>query len=51
VGGGIVAVIPGKMAIVGFSPRLNEAGHSIRSTEAINHITQQLDLNLFGSLQ
>ena len=51
VGGGIVAVVPGKMAIVGFSPRLNEAGNSIRATEAINHITQQLDLNLFGSLQ
>jgi glutaminase len=51
VGGGIVAVVPGKMAIVGFSPRLNEAGNSIRATEAINHIAQQLDLNLFGSLQ
>jgi len=51
VGGGIVAVVPGKMAIVGFSPRLNEAGNSVRATEAINHITQQLDLNLFGSLQ
>jgi glutaminase len=51
VGGGIVAVVPGKMAIVGFSPRLNEAGNSIRATEAINYIVQQLDLNLFGSLQ
>ena len=51
VGGGIVAVVPGKMAIVGFSPRLNKAGNSIRATEAINYIVQQLDLNLFGSLQ
>lgn len=51
VGGGIVAVVPGKMAIVGFSPRLNEAGNSVRATEAINHIAQQLDFNLFGSLQ
>ena len=49
VGGGIVAVVPGRMAIVGFSPRLNEAGNSIRATEAINYIVQQLDLNLFGS--
>ena len=30
VGGGIVAVVPGKMAIVGFSPRVNEAGNSVR---------------------
>ena len=51
VGGGIVAVVPGRMAIVGFSPRLNEAGNSIRATEAINYIVAQLDLNLFGSLQ
>ena len=51
VGGGIVAVVPGRMAIVGFSPRLNEAGNSIRATEAINYIVSQLDLNLFGSLQ
>jgi len=49
VGGGIFAVVPGRMAIVGFSPPLNEAGNSIRATEAINYIVQQLDLNLFGS--
>ena len=49
VGGGIVAVVPGKMAIVGFCPRLNEAGNSIRSTKAINDIIKALDLNLFGS--
>jgi glutaminase len=49
VGGGIVAVVPGKMAIVGFSPRLNEAGNSIRSTKAIEYITDQLGANLFGS--
>lgn len=49
VGGGIVAVVPGKMAIVGFCPRLNEAGNSIRSTRAIEDIISALDLNLFGS--
>jgi glutaminase len=49
VGGGIVAVVPRRMAIVGFSPRLNEAGNSIRATKAINYIVQQLDVNLFGS--
>jgi glutaminase len=51
VGGGIVAVVPGKMAIVGFSPRLNEAGNSIRATKAINYIDDQLNLNVFGSVR
>jgi glutaminase len=49
VGGGIVAVVPGRMAIVGFSPPVNEAGNSVRATEAINYIINQLDLNIFGS--
>ncbi|HVM97824.1 MAG TPA: glutaminase A [Candidatus Acidoferrales bacterium] len=49
VGGGIVAVVPGKMAIVGFSPRLNDAGNSIRATKAIEYIVDQLGVNLFGS--
>jgi len=49
VGGGIVAVVPGKMAIVGFSPRVNEAGNSVRSMRAIEYITDQLGVNLFGS--
>ena len=49
VGDGIVAVVPGQMAIVGFSPPVNEAGNSIRSTKAIDYIISQLDLNIFGS--
>ena len=49
VGGGIVAVVPGKMAIVGFSPPVNEAGNSVRATKAINYIIDQLDLDIFGS--
>jgi glutaminase len=49
VGGGIVAVVPGKMGIAAFSPRLNEAGNSIRASEAILHISKTLDLNVFGS--
>jgi len=49
VGGGIVAVVPGRMAIVGFSPRVNDAGNSVRSVKAIEYISTQLDLNLFGS--
>jgi len=49
VGGGIVAVVPGSMAIVGFSPRVNDAGNSVRATKAIEYITDQLGANLFGS--
>jgi len=49
VGGGIFAVVPGRMAIVGFSPPVNEAGNSIRATKAINYINNELNLNLFGS--
>jgi glutaminase len=49
VGGGIVAVVPGKMAIVGFSPRVNDAGNSVRSALAINYIAEQLGANVFGS--
>jgi glutaminase len=49
VGGGIVAVAPGKMGIAAFSPRLNEAGNSIRASEAIEHISKTLGLNVFGA--
>jgi glutaminase len=48
VGGGIVAVVPGKLAIVVFSPRLNEAGNSIRATRAIHYIAEQLGCNIFA---
>ena len=49
VGGGIVAVVPGKMAIVGFAPPLDKFGNSVRAQEAIRYISEQLDLSIFGS--
>jgi glutaminase len=49
VGGGIVAVVPGRMAIVGFSPRVNDAGNSVRAMKAIEYITDELGVNVFGS--
>lgn len=49
VGGGIVAVVPGKMAIVGFAPPLDQFGNSVRAQEAIRYISDQLDLSIFGS--
>jgi glutaminase len=51
VGGGIVAIVPDKMAIVAFSPPVNEAGNSVRATEAIDYIVDKLDLDIFGSLK
>lgn len=51
VGGGIVAVVPGQMAIVAFSPRLNEAGNSVRAMRAINFISERLKLSLFHGHQ
>jgi glutaminase len=47
VGGGIVAVVPGRGAIVGFSPRLNAAGNSIRATRAIEFIAAELGASVF----
>ncbi|MEA1262458.1 MULTISPECIES: glutaminase A [unclassified Microbacterium] len=49
VSGGVVAVAPGKGAVAGFSPRLDEAGNSIRSQMAIGYLSRVLGLNLFAS--
>jgi len=48
VGGGIVAVVPGRFAIAAFSPRLNEAGNSVRAQKAIRYIAGKLGVGLFG---
>lgn len=48
VGGGIVAVVPGRFAIAAFSPRLNEAGNSIRSMNAIRDIAAELGVGVYG---
>lgn len=47
VGGGIIAVAPGRMAIAAFSPRLSSAGNSIRGMRAIEMIARELRLNIF----
>ena len=48
VGGGIVSVVPGKFAIAAFSPRLNEAGNSVRAMRAIRQIAGELGVGLYG---
>lgn len=47
VGGGIMAVVPGKFAVAAFSPRLDDAGNSVRAQRAIQQIVAQLGGNLF----
>ncbi len=48
VGGGIVAVVPGRFAIATFSPPLNEAGNSVRGMKAIQFIASELGVGLYG---
>jgi len=47
VSGGIVTVVPGKLAIGAFSPPLDEAGNSVRGQLAAAYISQQLGYNVF----
>jgi glutaminase len=49
VGGGIVAVVPGKFAVGTFSPPLDAAGNSVRGQRAVEAIMQKLGGNLFAS--
>jgi glutaminase len=49
VGGGLVAVSPGKLAIAAFSPPLDKAGNSVRAQAAITEIAHTLELGLFNT--
>ena len=48
VGGGILAVVPGKGAIAVFAPPLDEAGNSVKAQKVISYVARKLDLNLFS---
>jgi glutaminase len=48
VGGGIVAVIPGKGAIAVFAPPLDEAGNSVKAQKVITYVAQKLNFNVFS---
>ena len=45
VGGGIVAVIPGKFGIAAVAPPLDEAGNSVKAQLAIKYIIEKLGVN------
>lgn len=47
VGGGIVALLPGKFAVAAWSPELNSNGNSYRSIEALERLTTYLGISLF----
>jgi glutaminase len=48
VGGGIVAVVPGKGAIAVFAPPLDEAGNSVKAQKVIQYVADKLDYNLYS---
>jgi len=48
VGGGIVAVVPGKGAIAVFAPPLDKAGNSVKAQKTIDYVADQLGINLFS---
>jgi glutaminase len=47
VGGGIIAVSPGEFSVAVFSPKLDDAGNSIRAQKAIDYIAEKLNANIF----
>jgi glutaminase len=48
VGGGIVAIVPGKGAVAVFAPPLDEAGNSVKAQKVIEYVANKLDLNVFS---
>jgi len=48
VGGGIVAVVPGKGAMAVFAPPLDEAGNSVKAQKAIAYVADKLGIDIFS---
>lgn len=51
VAGGIVAVLPGRLGIGVYSPRLDSHGNSVRGIEVCNRISMDFDLHMFNVVQ
>ena len=49
VSGGIVTVSPGKGGLATYSPRLDDAGNSVRGQLVTKFLAERLGLNLFAS--
>ena len=48
VGGGILAVVPGVLAIAGFSPPLDTVGNSVRAQAGVARVANALGFNLYA---
>lgn len=48
VGGGILTIVPGVMAIAGFSPPLDPVGNSVRGQKMVAHVAHTLGYNLYS---
>ncbi|MGY3450501.1 glutaminase A [Bradyrhizobium sp. USDA 4353] len=51
VGGGLLAVAPGRIAIAAFSPPLDDAGNSVKAWHAVASVAHDLGLNLYAPSQ
>lgn len=49
VGGGIIAVAPGRFGIAAFSPPVDPAGNSVRAQKAIQHVAAALCANPYNT--
>lgn len=49
VGGGILTVVPGVMAIAGFSPPLDKNGNSVRGQKMVASVAHSLGYNLYSA--
>jgi glutaminase len=48
VGGGVLAVVPGRLGIATYSPPLDELGNSVRGIAVCNELSDSLGLSLFN---
>lgn len=51
VGGGIVAVVPGRMGLAVYSPRLDQHGHSVRGVAVLKAWSAEWGLGVFAGAQ
>lgn len=47
VGGGLLAIVPGKLSIAVFSPKLNSEGNSVKGIESIKSLSEKWKLHIF----
>lgn len=50
VAGGLIGVLPGQLGIATFSPRLNDAGNSVRGTALFHKLSNDMGLHLMNPI-